>query len=207
MKNVLHAATLGALLAWPCLALAADGLLPNPSFEEMAEGRPAGFRVFPNPPEAQGDFYILDGTEGDTTHTGRRALQFHFPDGAELAQAAWIADAVRGGCEVRPGAYSCSFWIKTERMLPGFHVWVSLTGYGDGKQPVDKIARSEYLRFGQAHDGEWQKVEFNFDIKPEDGIQRVAPSVIFKTSPDALVEHVPPDTRILVDDLQIEAKP
>lgn len=194
------------LLASLTPVVAADGLLPNPSFEEMADARPVGFRVFPNPPEVQGDFYILDGTEGDTTHTGRRALQFHFPEGAEISQTAWTADPARGGCAVQPGSYTCSFWIKAEGMQTGFHVWVALAGYGEGRQPIDKVARSEYLTVGKLPHGEWQRVEFNFDINPESGVQRVAPSVVFKTSPDATVNFVSPDTRVLVDDLQIEAQ-
>lgn len=206
MKTALPSAVVAALLALSCAAVAADGLLPNPSFEEMTGGRPVGFRVFPSPPEAQGDFYILDGAEGDTTHTGRRALQFHFPEGAEISQTAWAADPVQGGCVVQSGTYTCSFWIKAEGMQPGFHVWVSLTGYGDGRQAVEKVARSEYLNVGKVNDAGWQRVEFTFDVHTEDGIQRLAPSVIFKTSPDALIKHVPPETRILVDDLQIEAK-
>lgn len=206
MKSSLSSAAVGALLALSCPAVAVDGLLPNPSFEDMAEGRPVGFRVFPSPAEVQGDFYILDGTEGDTTRTGRRALQFHFPEGAEIAQAAWMADPVQGGCAIQPGTYTCSFWIKAEGMLPGFHVWVALTGYGDGRQTVEKVGRSEYLSFGKLPEGEWKRVEFTVNILPEDPIQRLAPSVVFKTNPDASINLVPPDTRVLVDDLQIEAQ-
>lgn len=204
LARPLHA--LGLLLALSSAFAASEGLLPDPSFEEMADARPVGFRVFPSPSDVQGDFYILEGMEGDTTHTGRRALQFHFPEGAEVSQTAWTADPARGGCAVQPGSYTCSFWVKAEGMQTGFHVWVAIAGYGDGKQPIDKVARSEYLTVGKLPPGEWQRVEFNFDISPESGVQRVAPTVVFKTNPDGSVNLVTPDTRVLVDDLQIEAR-
>ncbi len=206
MKLTVTSAAVGTILALAFPAKAVDGLLPNPSFEEMTAGRPLGFRVFPSPDDAQGDFYVLEGTEGDTTHTGRRALQFHFPEGADIAQVAWTADPATGGCVVQTGGYKCSFWIKAEGMRPGFHVWVAANGYGEGKKPLEKIARSEYLNAAELANGDWKRVEFTFDVLTEGGIQRVAPSVVFKTSPDALIEHVPSDTRILVDDLQIEAQ-
>lgn len=206
MKPSLTAAALGTLLALTLPAIASDGLLPNPSFEEMTEGRPVGFRVFPSPDDAQGDFYILDGTEGDTTHTGRRALQFHFPEGADISQVAWTADPASGGCVAQTGSYTCSFWIKAEGMRAGFHVWVAVNGYGEGRKLLEKIGRSEYLNSAKFTNGDWQRVEFTFDVFTQDGVQRLAPSVVFKTSPDALAKSVPPETRIFVDDLQIEAR-
>ncbi len=183
---------------------AEDGLLPNPSFEQVSEGRPTGFRNFLSPPEApSGDNFVLDGMEGDMTHTGQRALQFHFPDGAEIIQSAWIADPRLGVCQLEPGSYVCSFWVKAENMIEGFHVWVTLTELGADNKKAGEIGRSDYVRRSDLLSTDWTQFSFTFQVPDQDGAASVAPSVIFKTSPEAQIRLVPADTRILVDDLQI----
>ncbi len=198
------------LLCSACLAVslsplaAEDGLLPNPSFEQVSEGRPTGFRNFLSPAEAPpGDNFVQDGMEGEMTHTGRRALQFYFPDGAEITQSVWMADPRLGGCRAEPGRYTCSFWAKAENMVEGLHLWVTLTGYGADNAKTGEVARSEYLRRPDLPEGEWKQFSFTFDVPVQDGVASLAPSIIFKTHPDARIHPVPADTRILVDDVQI----
>ena len=183
-------------------AAAEDGLLPNPSFEQVADGRPEGFRNFLSPAGTPpGDNFVLDGMEGDTTHTGRRALQFHFPDGAEIIQSVWMADARPGGCRLEPGSYTCSFWVKAEGMLEGFHLWVTVWQLDADNKKAGQAGRSGYLRASDLLPAGWKQISFDFDVA--DGPVSVAPSVTFKTSPDGLVRPVPADTRLWVDDLQI----
>lgn len=178
------------------------GLLPNSSFEKSFEGRPKGWRLFSTPPEVKGEFYVTDGKEGQETHTGANALQFRFPDGAELAQCVWMADPVYAGIAVEPGRYSCSFWIKAEELSEGFHVWIAVTGYGPDNTRTGEIGRSDYLRGKDLPSGDWTKIRFSFEIPP-DGVSRIGLSTIFKTNPNSSINPVTPATRILVDDIEI----
>lgn len=193
-----------ALLAATSLASAdTPGILPNPSFEKSLENRPKGWRVFLTPDEAKGVFYVADGQEGTTTHTGAAALVFSFPENPDVAQAVWMADPTHGGAEVSPGAYSCAFWVRAENLPPGFHVWVSVVGYdADGKR-VGEIGRSEYLNSGHLEDSAWTQIRFSFDVTAESGVARVAPSVVLKTQPSGAPTPAPADLGVWVDDLQI----
>lgn len=177
------------------------GLLPNSSFEKSFEGRPKGWRLFTTPPEVKGDYYVTDGKEGEDTHSGRNALQFLFPDGAELAQCVWMADPVHAGIAVEPGRYSCSFWIKSQDLAEEAHVWIAITGYGADNSRTGELARSDYLRNKHLPAGDWTKIRFSFEIP--DGVSRVGLSVIFKTNPNASINPVTPATRVLVDDIEI----
>lgn len=178
-----------------------EGLLPNPSFETSADGGPSGFRMSTTPPDTPGDFYITEGSEGDTTHSGRAALQFRFPEGAAIAQAVWTGSPRLGGLKIEPGRYNVSFWIRAEEMLHGFHTWVALTGFASDGRRIMEFARSDYLTSTDLPPSEWKNISFSMEITPELGIDQIAPSVIFKTSPSGSVNQVPPETRILVDDI------
>lgn len=189
-------------LASPCPAQSESSLLPNPSFETVTEGRPKGWRVFLTPPETTGQFFVSAGSEGGETRTGAAALRFSFPDGAELSQAIWMADPTYGGMAVETGRYTCSFWIKAEDLQAGFHTWVVVTGYGEDKSRVGELGRSGYLTAKDLSSGEWTSVRFSFEV-PEEGVARIAPSLIFKTDPSSSVNPVPGTMQILVDDLVI----
>ncbi len=182
-----------------------SGLLPNSSFEEInLEGHPKGWRFFASPKDAVADVpCVTDGKAGKDTHEGLAALQFSFPQGTELVQALWAADPNAGGISVEPGRYSCSFWIKAEDLADEFHIWMQISGYGADKLLLKEVARSGYLKARDFPDGDWSRINFSFEILPDDGIVRIAPSVIFKTSPKSVLTAVPPTTRILVDDVEI----
>jgi len=192
------------LLLLTCPALAQEGgLLPNASFETTAEDRPKGWRVFLNPESASGDFYIVSGQEGIETHTGSAALQFHFPSGADIIQATWMADPKYGGAAVTPKEYTCSFWIRGEDLPPDNHVWVSVVGYGaDGKR-TGELGRSDYLTRKDLQNGAWTQVRFRFPVTDDSGVARVAPSVVFKANPGGTMAPASPEARVIVDDLQI----
>lgn len=184
-------------------AAAADGILPNPSFEKSVEDRPRGWRVFLTPDEARGVFYTSSGEEGKDTRTGTAALLFSFPDGADLAQAVWMADPVYGGAEVGPGRYVGTFWIRSESLPNGFHAWVSVVGYGaDGKR-IGEIGRSEYLDAKTIEERNWTQARFSFEVTSESGVARLAPSVVLKGQPNGGPAPAPADLRVWVDDLQI----
>ncbi len=192
------------LLLLASIAGAQDaGLLPNPSFETSIESRPKGWRVFPSPSDAVGEFYVTNGTEGETTRTGISALQFHFPRGGELSQCAWMADPVYGGVAVEPGRYSCSFWVKAVDLEPGAHTWLSIVGFGPDNARTGEIARSDYLAAKDFQGADWTRVRFSFEILPDGGVARVAPTVVFKTQPDSSVNAVPAATRVIYDDLEL----
>lgn len=201
MKNIIPLVIFTALIT--SVSAQDTGVLPNSSFEVASEGRPKGWRMFTTPPEVNGDSFIVTQDEGTLTRTGFSAIQFHFPDGADLAQAVWMADPIYAGAVVEPGNYTCSFWIRAEDMQEHFHTWVSIVGYSAENARIDEIARSNYLQDKELGHGEWTQVRFDFDI-PEDGsIARIAPSVILKTHPDHSVNPVPPGTRVIIDDLEI----
>ncbi len=178
-------------------------ILPNPSFENTTEGRPTGWRPFTTPPDVKGELFVVDGQEGETTRTGIGALQIHFPEEAEISQVAWISDPVHGGARVEPGRYFCAFWVKSEDLRPGFHLWVSLVGYAEDQSRVDEIERSEYLTSKELHEGEWTRIRFPFEVLPESGVARVAPVLVFKTEQKSSITMVTPSTRVIVDDLEI----
>jgi len=196
---------LACLLALP-LQAQENTALPNPSFEQPAEGRPKGWRMFPSPEEAAGEFFVSAGQEGSDTHTGACALQFKFPQETSVSQCVWMADPVYGGMAAAPGRYSASFWIKAEDLRTGFHTWVVITGFTAENKRIDELGRSDYLGTKDLPHGEWTRVSFSFDIPEGLPVARLAPSVIFKTSPDSSINLVPQETRILVDDLYIEKK-
>lgn len=190
-----------------CLAFTAHaqevGLLPNASFETAIEDRPKGWRVFPSPPETTGEFYVADGTEGQTTRTGIGALQFFFPEGGDIAQCVWMADPIHGGVALEPGRYSCSFWVKAEDLQEGFHTWLSIIGFGPDNARIGDIGRSDYLDSQDLLHDEWTRVRFSFEVTPESGVARVAPTVVFKTNANASVNPVPPTTRVIYDDVEL----
>lgn len=205
MKN--HLLAVACLMAAHLPLMAEDAsasLLPNASFENEWNGRPKGWNIFTTPSDAPGEFY-LSGEEGKShAHSGEHALQFYFPEGANIAQCLWIADPKYGGMPVEPGLYTCTFKIKGIDMQPGFHVWVSAVGFdADGKR-VDKTQRSEYLKDRDLETEKWIESQFFFEVRPQDGIKTIAPVVVFKTSPDGGVNSVPPGTRILIDDVVIK---
>lgn len=199
MKNLLFPL---ALLAAARIA-AADGILPNPSFEKSVEDRPKGWRVFLTPEEVRGTFYVASGQEGKDTRTGAAALLFSFPDGADLAQGAWMADPAHGGGDASPGGYFCSFWIRAENLPEGFHAWVSIVGYDLEGKRIGEVARSEYLSGKNLTGDSWTQIRFSFDVAEESKITRLAPSVILKAQPSGDPASAPADLRVWVDDLQI----
>lgn len=202
MKSLLFP-LVAALLAIPAAAAETGGLLPNPSFEKSVENRPKGWRVFLTPPEARGVFYVTDGQEGLDAHTGAASLLFSFPEGAEMAQAVWMADPAHGGAEASPGRYICSFWIRAENLASGFHAWVSVVGYGEDGKRIGEVGRSEYLDAKVLEGGSWTQVRFSFDVTSESGTVRVAPSVVLKAQTTGLPAPAPADLRVWIDDLQI----
>lgn len=180
----------------------ADGILPNPSFEKSIENRPKGWRVFLTPEEAKGIFYTSAGQEGKDTHTGSAALLFSFPDGADLAQAVWMADPVHGGGEANSGRYAGTFWIRVENLPEGFHAWVSVVGYGADGNRIGEVGRSEYLD-AKSLSETWTQARFSFEVAPESGVVRLAPSVVLKAQPSGEPAPTPPDLGVWVDDLQV----
>lgn len=192
------------ILLLPLLAAAAlaqdEGLLPNPSFESTDGERPTGFRIYTTPANTPGEFYIQDGAEGETTHSGKHAIQFYFPEGADIAQVVWTGQPRTGGTPIQPGRYNVKFWIKATELPKGFHVWLVLTGFASDGSRVGEIARSKYL-FDKDLTQEWQAVEFPFEITPEQNVTTVAASVVFKADPKNTVQNVTPNTRVMVDDI------
>lgn len=201
MNPILLSASLIAISAFSVFAQGGN-ILPNPSFEITTEGRPKGWRPFVTPSEATGEFFVADGKEGETVRTGISALQIHFPEAAEVSQVVWLSDPIYGGAPVEPGRYSCAFWVKSEDLRPGFHVWISIVGYAEDKTRVDELERSEYLTSKELPDGAWTRVRFTFEV-PESGVTRIAPSLVFKTDPKSTRNTVTPSTRVIVDDLEI----
>lgn len=181
------------------------GLLPNSSFENAPDGnRPVGWAVFTTPDKLPGEFFVNADTAGAAARTGENALEFYFPGGEDVVQAVWMCDPKYAGMPVEPGLYRCTFWIKASGMEPGFHLWVSAVGFSAEGKRSDKVQRSEYLNGKKLPDGEWMESSFYFDIRPEDNIATIAPTIVFKTNPDGKPHPVSPATRILIDDLVIE---
>lgn len=180
--------------------------LPNPSFEKTFEGRPKGWRFFSTPSGVAGEFYVDSAQEGVDSHGGSCALQFKFPSETEISQCVWMADPVHAGMPAGPGRFGASFWIKAEGLVDGFHAWVTITGFDSDNKRLEEIARSDYLQAKDLPEGEWSRVSFSFEIPEGSAVARIAPSVVFKTRPDSSPNTVPPSTRILVDDLEIEKR-
>lgn len=192
------------LLLLSCPALAGeDGILPNPSFETSMEGRPKGWRVFLVPETVTGEFYISSGEEGVKTHTGSSALQFHFPENMEVAQATWMADPKFGGGAVDPGEYTCAFWIRGGELPPEAHVWVSVVGYDEAGKRTGELGRSEYLTRKILQDDAWTQIRFRFPVSTDSGTTRVAPVVVFKSNPAGTPVPASEAMRVMLDDLQI----
>jgi hypothetical protein len=191
-----------ALFAAAQLA-SADGILPNPSFETTTANRPKGWRVFLSPDTAKGEFFLQSGQEGTDTHTGAAALLFSFPEETDVAQAMWMADPTYGGGEATPGRYVGTFWTRAENLPPGFHLWVSVVGYGANGQRISEAGRSEYLTAKQLEGDTWTQIRFSFDVPSDSGITRLAPSVVLKAQPSGAAAPAPTDLRVWVDDLQI----
>lgn len=202
MKNILLPLT--ALLAVHAALADTDTALPNPSFEKTTENRPKGWRVFLTPPEAEGAFFVADGQEGKDTHTGAAAIQISFPNGADVAQATWMADPIYGGMAVEPGRYSCSFWIQAEDLQPGFHAWVVITAYAENNSRISELGRSGYLTAKELTADGWANIRFSFEVPADQSVTRIAPSLVFKTAPDSSINPVPGSMRIRVDDLEIQ---
>jgi len=200
--TILLLALTGAVVLSSAFAKDNTGLLPNASFEINAEGRPTGWRIFHNPENAKGDFFISAGNEGEDTHTGAAALQFRFAEGTDLLQSVWMADPNYGGMAVESGTYSCTFWIKASNLLEGFHTWVSIVGYDANKERTGELGRSSYLGKQDLTNATWTPDRFTFNV-PE-GVTRIGLSVVFKTHPNASMNPVPPTTQILIDDILIE---
>jgi hypothetical protein len=181
-----------------------SGLLPNSSLEEIAEGRPKGWRLFTLPEEAAvGVQCVMDGKEGEGTHSGLVALQFAFPEEVELSQAVWSAAPNVAGMAIEPGEYNCSFWIKATEMSEGFHVWLRIVGFDSNQQPGTDIARSDFLRAKDFPDDSWVRISFPFEVPADSTAARIVPNIVFKTSSRGDLNPVPPTTRILVDDIEI----
>ena len=204
MKRLLIA---GCALGAALIAQADEqqGLLPNGSFEDSPDGsRPMGWHAFTTPDKVTGEFYLGPDAEGEAAHSGEHALQFYFPVGADLVQCAWMSDPDYVGMPVESGLYRCTFWVKATGLQPGFHLWLSAVGYDAQGTRSEKSQRSEYLNMNNLKNGEWVQSTFYFDVRPQDGITRVAMVAVFKTNPDGAAHPVPADMRILIDDIVVE---
>jgi len=128
----------------------APNLLPNPSFEDEADGKPAGWKT-----QAWGG----KGTFGyaATGRTGRRCLTISSDEGADIG---WFAIV-----PVEPHAtYRLSGWIKTENVAPkpgrpGKGALLNLHNL----QPIQTKAVSG--------NSDWTKVEVLFETGGEDAVQ------------------------------------
>lgn len=182
-----------------------NGLLEDSSVEEGADpNRPKGWYAFVTPKEVEGgQFYVTGGTEGENTHSGASALQFHFPEGADVAQVLWNAHPGHRGIKAEPASYTCTFWVKAEDLQEGFHTWVAIVGYQADHQRVRELGRSVYQTGSTLTAGQWTKVSFTFVVPDDKQLATFTPSVVFKSDPESVATHVPPTTRVLVDDIVI----
>ncbi|HUT09740.1 MAG TPA: alpha-L-arabinofuranosidase C-terminal domain-containing protein [Thermoguttaceae bacterium] len=139
----------------PAAAPAADdsaaNLLPNPSFEEEADGKPAGWQT--QSWSGEGEFgYAAAG------RTGRRCLTISSDGGADIG---WFAIV-----PVEPHAsYRLSGWIKTENVAPA---------------PGGRAAKGALLNLHNIQSiqtkavsgtSDWTKVEVLFETGGEDAVQ------------------------------------
>lgn len=187
---------------------AEENLMPNPSFETLVEERPRGWRTFVSPKEeSTGEFLLIHDVDSDSVRSGVNALQFYFPQGADISQAVWMADPNHAGIDVEAGTFRAEFWIRARGMENAQHFWLSIVGFGPDGTRLGEIARSDYLRQDRLPENEWEQISFSFPIEPDSGVARIAPAFVFKTHPDATVNHVAGTTRLFVDDLSITKEP
>ena len=146
---------LGTLLCLGCAAVAgpapkgrAANLLPNPSFEQVADGKPAGWAAASW--AGKGECKAAD-----VGHTGQRSVMISSDAGADICWTVTVA--------VEPSArYRLSGWIKTENVKTDNKARGALLNLHN-LQPTATPAVTGTK--------DWTKVEVEFETQDQDALQ------------------------------------
>ena len=196
LKLVVLCLTVAAALP-ATLSAANPNLVADPSFDDLGpEGRPRGWRApyYEENGNNTAMTCVIDGVEGENTHTGASALQFVFPPGMIPNKCTWSFDPATAGIEVEPGEYLASCWIKTVSSSEKIQIelWdmnVPVEDYATGAQGIG----GKLLDFGDLPPGEWTKVEFPFSV-PRSAVRLGVSFHLLEASPDC---------QVYIDDLEI----
>jgi putative heme-binding domain-containing protein len=120
-----------------------NNLLPNPSFEEQRDGRPAGWRTTTH--GGRGEFALAD-----LGHTGSRSVKISSEQGGDLSWAVTVP--------VKPRMdYKLTGWIKTEKVQKQGRANGAMLNVHELQDPVRGGTK------GLSGDNDWTQVQLNFN--------------------------------------------
>ncbi|HTI72225.1 MAG TPA: PVC-type heme-binding CxxCH protein [Candidatus Limnocylindria bacterium] len=118
-------------------------LLPNPSFETQADGKPAGWRTVTH--SGRGTFAV-----GDTGHTGSRSVQISSENGADVSWTAMVS--------VKPRTdYKFTGWIKTQGVAKRGGAHGAMFNIHELQDPIRGGTKAI------TGDTDWTQVQLNFN--------------------------------------------